>query len=79
MHVDSATQDVLDDLAGAADLARTGGAIAARTGVDGGAVVGVLTELARIGWVFGGPDYWQLTGVGHSHTSHPRRGGLLGN
>ena len=39
---------------------------------------GVLDELAAIGWVFGGPDHWQLIGVGHSHTSHTSPSGLLG-
>lgn len=78
MDVDGATLAVLDDLAVASARERSAEAVASRIGVDVVVVVRVLDELAAIGWVFGGPDRWQLTGVGHSHTSHTPPSGLLG-
>lgn len=78
MDVDPITRAVLDSLAVASAPARSAEAVAEEIGVDVGTVLGVLDELASIGWVFGGPDSWQLTGVGHSHTSHTPPSGLLG-
>lgn len=78
MEVDPITLAVLDDLAVAPPPERSAWEVASRIGVDGLAVLRVLDELAAIGWVFGGPDRWQLTGVGHSHTSHTPPSGLLG-
>ena len=78
MDVDGVTLAVLDDLAVASARERSAEAVASRIGVDVLVVVRVLDELAAIGWVFGGPDRWQLTGVGHSHTSHTPPSGLLG-
>jgi hypothetical protein len=78
MDVDGATLAVLDALAVASARERSAEAVASRIGVDVLVVLRVLDELAAIGWVFGGPDRWQLTGVGHSHTSHTPPSGLLG-
>ncbi len=79
MDVDPTTLAVLDDLAIAAAPTRSTDAVAARIGMNASTVLGVLDELAAIGWVFGGPDHWQLTGVGHSHTSHRPPSRLLGD
>ncbi|MDX2342872.1 MAG: hypothetical protein QNL12_03670 [Acidimicrobiia bacterium] len=78
MDVDGTTLAVLDDLAIEAAPERSADAVASRIGVDGLVVLRVLDELAAMGWVFGGPDRWQLTGAGHGHTSHTPPSGLLG-
>lgn len=77
MGVDPVTRAVLDDLAVAAPSAGSVDAVAVRLGLDACTVLGVIGDLVAIGWVFGGPERWQLTGVGHSHTSHRPTSGLL--
>ncbi len=78
MEVDPTTLAILDDLAVSSATECAADAVATRIGNDVGTVLRLLDELAAIGWVFGGPGRCQLTGVGHSHTSHAPPSGLLG-
>ena len=77
--VESTTLTVLDDLAKTIRLDRSVDAIAFRVGLDTDTICDVLRELVSIGWVYGGPGSYHLTGAGHSHSSNIQRSGLLGD
>ena len=79
IDVDPTTQTILDFLAGARSSASETEAIVRGVGLEAPVVLEVLAGLVGVGWVFGGPDRWQLAGVGYAHASTQRRSGLLGD